>query len=77
MKKFGFILVMGLMLVMSACGPTAKEIKDKRIADSIVLADSLAMVQADVQRVADSIALAIADSCKADSVKKCCAKKKR
>ncbi len=61
---------------MYSCGPNAKEIEDKRIADSIRVADSLAMVQAEQQRIADSIAKVqqekqIADSiAHADSVKK-------
>jgi len=36
-------------------GPSAKEIEEKRIADSIKVADSLAMIQAEQQRLADSI----------------------
>jgi len=37
-------------------GPSAYEIEEQRIADSIRVADSLAMVQAEQQRIADSIA---------------------
>ncbi len=43
---------------MYSCGPSAKELEEKRIADSIRVADSLAMVQAEQQRIADSIAKA-------------------
>ena len=39
-------------------GPSPKEREEKRIADSIRVADSLAMVQAEQQRIADSIATA-------------------
>jgi len=61
---------------MTSCGPSAKELEEKRIADSIRVADSLAMVQAEQQRIADSIAKAqeevrIKDSiAHQDSVKK-------
>ncbi|MBL6950241.1 MAG: hypothetical protein ISR57_06315, partial [Bacteroidales bacterium] len=45
-----------------------KELEEKRIADSIRVADSLAMVQAEQQRIADSIAQAQAEEAHADSV---------
>ena len=76
MKKFATLLVVGAVAFMYACGPSAKEMEEKRIADSIRVADSLAMVQAEQQRIADSIAKVqqekmIADSiAHADSVKK-------
>jgi hypothetical protein len=56
MKKLVTLLVVGAIAFMYACGPSAKEIKEKQIADSIRVADSLAMVQAEQQRIADSIA---------------------
>ena len=56
MKKLALILVIGAVALMSSCGPSAKEKAEKRIADSIRVADSIAMVQAEHQRVADSIA---------------------
>ena len=56
MKKLATILVIGAVAFMSSCGPSAKEKEAKRIADSIRVADSMAMVQAQQQRVADSIA---------------------
>jgi hypothetical protein len=68
---------------MYSCGPSAKELEEKRIADSIRVADSLAMVQAEQQRIADSIAKAqeekrIADSiAHEDSVKKGLIKKSK
>jgi len=43
---------------MFSFGPSEKDIEEKRIADSIRVADSIAMVQAELQRVADSINLA-------------------
>ncbi len=58
MKKLATLLVIGAVAFMSSCGPSAKELEEKRIADSIRVADSLAMVQAETQRVADSIAKA-------------------
>ena len=56
MKKLALILVIAAVAFMSSCGPSAKEKKEKRIADSIRVADSIAMVQAHQQRIADSIA---------------------
>jgi len=58
MKKLATLLVIGAVAFMYSCGPSAKELEEKRIADSIRVADSLAMVQAETQRVADSIAKA-------------------
>ena len=76
MKKLATLLVIGVVAFMYSCGPSQKEMDEKRIADSIRVADSLAMVQAEQQRIADSIAKVqqekmIADSvAHADSVKK-------
>jgi hypothetical protein len=76
MKKLATLLVIGAVAFMYSCGPSAKELEEKRIADSIRVADSLAMVQAEQQRIADSIAKAqeakrVADSiAHEDSVKK-------
>lgn len=65
-------VVLGLMLLgfaVVSCGPTSKELEEKRIADSIATADSIALVEAEQQRLADSIATA--DSIKkADSIAK-------
>ncbi|MBL7111381.1 MAG: hypothetical protein ISS19_05520 [Bacteroidales bacterium] len=68
MKKIAIVLVVGAVAFLSACGPTAKELEEKRISDSIRVADSLAMVQAEQQRIADSIAQAQAEEAHADSV---------
>ena len=56
MKKLELILVIGAVAFLSSCGMSSKEKAEKRIADSIRVADSVAMVQAEHQRVADSIA---------------------
>jgi dihydroorotase-like cyclic amidohydrolase len=68
MKKIASILVIGAVAFMSSCGPSAKELEEKRIADSIRVADSLAMVQAEQQRIADSIAQAQAEQARKDSI---------
>ena len=69
MKKLALILVIGAVAFMSSCGPSAKEKEEKRITDSIRVADSIAMVQAQQQRVADSIAMVQAAQKKvADSI---------
>lgn len=71
MKKLLLLSVIA-GLVITACGPSAEELEAQRIADSTKMADSLAMVQAQQQKEADSIAAAAA----ADSVAAVEAKKK-
>ena len=56
MKKVAFIMAIAVVALMTSCGPSAKEIEAKRIADSTRVADSMAMIQAKQQREADSIA---------------------
>ncbi len=68
MKKLASILVIAAVAFMYSCGPSAKEIEEKRIADSILVADSLAMVQAEQQRIADSIAKATFEAQRQDSI---------
>ena len=68
MKKLAVILVIGAVALVSACGPSAKEKEAKRIADSIRVADSIALVQAHQQRIADSIAKVQAEKRVADSI---------
>ena len=68
MKKLATLLVIGVVAFMYSCGPSAKQIDETRIADSIRVADSLAMVQAEQQRIADSIAKAADEKKKADSI---------
>lgn len=69
-KMFAVLFVVGFMFAVSACGPSAKELEEQRIADSIQAADSVALVVK-----TDSIAKAQADSLKADSIKKAEVKK--
>lgn len=67
MKKIFLVtFIAGLALV--SCGPSAKQIEETRIADSIRVADSLAMEQANQQMIADSIAKADAEKHIADSI---------
>jgi hypothetical protein len=65
MKKLLLLSVIAGLFI-TACGPSAEELEAQRIADSTRIADSIAAVQAEQQRVADSIAQAAA----ADSVAK-------
>jgi hypothetical protein len=69
-----FITVAGLLLFAS-CGPNAEEMAAKAQADSIRIADSIAVVEAEAAAVAaaeqakaDSIAMAEAEKAKADSI---------
>jgi len=69
MRKLALLLVIGAVAFMTSCGPSAKEIEAKRVADSTKVADSMALVQAAQQKIADSIALVQAAQKKvADSV---------
>lgn len=68
MKKLATLLVIGAVAFMYSCGPSAKELEEKRIADSIRVADSIAMVQAENQRIADSIAKAQIEAAHKDSI---------
>jgi hypothetical protein len=56
--KIFVVVPISLMIYFSSCGPSAKEYEEKYVADSIRSADSLAMVNAEQQRIADSIAKA-------------------
>jgi hypothetical protein len=70
MKKLSIMIVSFALatLMMVSCGPSAKEIEEKRIADSILMADSIALVQAEQQKIIDSITLVEAEKVKADSI---------
>jgi len=68
MKKLATLLVIGAVAFMYSCGPSAKELEETRIADSIRVADSMAMVMAEQQRVADSVAKVQMDKMIADSI---------
>ncbi|MCX6306421.1 MAG: hypothetical protein NT040_15775 [Bacteroidetes bacterium] len=54
--KIGFIVSVALAICISSCAPSAKERETSAVNDSIRVADSLAMIQAEQQRIADSIA---------------------
>ncbi|MBK7171861.1 MAG: hypothetical protein IPH84_01215 [Bacteroidales bacterium] len=60
-KLFALLLVAGMVAVV-ACGPSAEEKRAKEVADSTLLADSLAQVQAAEQAKMDSLAKVTADS---------------
>lgn len=68
MKKLALICAIATVALMSACGPSAKEKEAKRIADSTRVADSVKIVQAKQQHIADSIAKVQADKKRADSI---------
>jgi hypothetical protein len=68
MKKLALILVIGAVAFMTSCGPSAKEIEAKRVADTTKVADSMAKVQAAQQKIADSIARVQAQKKVADSI---------
>lgn len=73
MKKLFALLVVAGMVSFVACGPSAEEKAAKAREDSIRIADSIAQVEAEQARIADSITAAqkVADSiAHADSIAK-------
>ncbi len=74
MKKLATLLLIGVAAFMTSCGPSAKEMEETRVQDSIRVADSMNQIQMENQRIADSIAqvnqLKIADSLHQDSIAK-------
>ena len=70
MKKLFAMFVIAGMVGFVACGPSAEEKAEKARQDSIALADSLANVAADQQRLADSTAQAAVEAAHADSIAK-------
>ena len=68
MKKLATLLVAGAVVLLYACGPSAKEKEAKRIADSTHVADSMAKVQMEQKRIADSIAKVQEEKRKMDSI---------
>jgi len=71
MKKVVLSLLVVLALAVASCGPSQKELQEKAKADSLKVADSIALVATHQKLVADSIAKV--DSIKkADSIAKCC-----
>lgn len=69
MKKVVLSLIAVAFLVAS-CGPSSAELKEKAIADSIRMSDSISMVQTEQQKLADSIALVQKAKDEADSLAK-------
>lgn len=55
MKQFGLAIFAVTTLLVVACTPSPELLKQKWIADSTRVADSLAIVQAEQRRIADSI----------------------
>ena len=45
------VVVISIAFLAVSCGPTAKEIEEKRITDSIMVADSIALIQAQADTV--------------------------
>lgn len=70
MKKLFAMFVVAGMVGFVACGPSAEEKAEKARQDSIALADSLATVAAEQQRIADSTAQAAVEAAHADSLAK-------
>ncbi len=68
MKKLATLLVAGAVVLLYACGPSAKEKEAKRIGDSIRVADSITKIQMEQKRVADSIARVQEEKRKMDSI---------
>ena len=68
MKKYAVILTSILLFVVVACGPSAKQIEEKRVSDSISMkcyTDSVNQV-----KIADSLLKVKQDSIKKDSIAK-------
>lgn len=68
MKRIEVWVGVGAMTFLCACNPSRKEQEEKRIYDSIRRADSTLMVQAEQQRILDSISLAQAEAALKDSI---------
>lgn len=58
MKTLAQILVVAGLASLVACGPSAEQIAEQKRQDSIRVADSIALVEAEMARIADSIAAA-------------------
>ena len=55
MKKLFLIIAVAGFTFFYACGPSAEELAKKAQEDSILVADSIAKVEAEAKRVQDSI----------------------
>ena len=63
MKTLAQILVVAGLATLVACGPSAEQIAEQARLDSIRIADSIALVEAEQMRIQDSInAAAIMDT---------------
>ena len=68
MKKLAIVCLIGVAALISACGPSQKELDEKRIQDSIKEHDSLENLAVEQQRIADSTSKALVEQAHADSV---------
>ena len=63
------LLILSVIILLTACNNhSLKELEAKRIADSTLVADSIAKVQTEQKRISDSITLAQAEKAKVDSI---------
>jgi hypothetical protein len=60
MKIFAQILVVAGLATFVACGPSAEQLAEQARLDSIRIADSIALVEAEAVRIQDSINAALA-----------------
>ncbi len=60
MKIFAQILVVAGLATFVACGPNAEQLAEQARLDSIRIADSIALVEAEAIRIQDSINAALA-----------------
>ena len=60
MKTLSMILVVAGLATMVSCGPNAEQIAEQARLDSIRTADSIALVEAEMVRIQDSIDAAMA-----------------
>jgi len=60
MKTLSQILVIAGLATMVACGPNAEQLAEQARLDSIRIADSIALVEAEQARIQDSINAAMA-----------------
>jgi len=62
MKTLSQILVVAGLATLVACGPSAEQKAEKARLDSIRIADSISLVEAEQMRIEDSIAAAAMDT---------------
>ena len=60
MKTLSQILVVAGLATLVACGPSAEQLAEQARLDSIRVADSIALVEAEAARIQDSINAALA-----------------